>query len=204
MRKRLRREKLERAALVFLAVCLFPLFLGFADGSQEFLRLHVLANSDSFEDQMLKLQARDAVLAEMNVLLSGQKDLEKVVEIIKGSEDELVQKASEAIEYKYPVKIELGREDYPERSYGNLILPSGEYLSLKVIIGEGSGQNWWCVLFPLLCSIEAGENAIEVVDGEGGPPVKFRFKLAQNEMKKPPSLDAVLAFLQQFRLWPWS
>ena len=93
--------------------------------------MHVLANSDSFEDQMLKLQARDAVLAEMNVLLSGQKDLEKVVEIIKGSEDELVQKASEAIGYKYPVKIELGREDYPERSYGNLILPSGEYLRLR-------------------------------------------------------------------------
>jgi len=72
---------------------------------------------------------------------------------------------------------------------------------LKVNIGNGAGDNWWCVLFPLLCSIEAGENAIEVIDSIGGPPIKFRFKLAENK-KAPPSLDAVLGFLQQFRLWP--
>ncbi|MDD2430982.1 MAG: stage II sporulation protein R [Firmicutes bacterium] len=204
MRKRVWGERLEKLGLIFMAICLIPLFLGTTDGSQEFLRLHVLANSDSLEDQMLKLKARDAILNEMNTWLSGEKDLESVIEIVRENEGALVQKVAEAIDKRYDVKIELGREKYPEKDYGNLTLPNGEYLSLRVIIGKGDGQNWWCVLFPLLCSIEAGENAIEVVDGSGGPPVRFRFKLAQNDRPKPPSLDTVLAFLQQFRLWPWS
>lgn len=197
-------RKMEKPVLFILAFLLLPLFLlGTDDSCQEFLRLHVLANSDSADDQLLKLKAKDAVLSEVNKLLYNEKDLHQVLEILKSNQSSIEEVAKEAIDEKYEVSIELRRESYPHKKYGSLELPKGEYLSLQVIIGKGEGQNWWCVLFPLLCSIEAGENAIEVVDGKEGPPVKFRFKLAENR-KEPPSLDSVLAFLQQFRLWPWS
>lgn len=199
-------KKLEKATLIVMALFLLPLFLmGSSNDSQEFLRLHVLANSDSPRDQMLKLQARDEILTEINSLLVGITDLETALKIIGENEDKLKISAYKAINEEYEVSILLGREKYPEKVYGSYKLPEGEYLSLRVIIGKGEGKNWWCVLFPLLCSLEAGENAIEVVDTKGGPPVKFRFKIAENKKEPlPPSLDAVFAFLQQFRLWPWS
>ncbi len=195
-------KQIERIGLFIMAMLVVPLFLiGSTDGSQEFLRLHVLANSNNPADQLLKLKARDAILNELSTLLSNEKDINKVIEIIEANLGVIKAVAVEAIAAEYEVTIELTREIYPEKDYGRLIFPAGEYLSLKVNIGRGDGDNWWCVLFPMLCSLEAGENAIEVIDSVGGPPIKFRFKLAENK-KAPPSLDAVLGFLQQFRLWP--
>lgn len=195
-------KQIERIGLFIMAMLVVPLFfIGSTDGSQEFLRLHVLANSNNPADQLLKLKARDAILNELSTLLSNEKDINKVIEIIEANLGVIKAVAVEAIAAEYEVTIELTREIYPEKDYGRLIFPAGEYLSLKVNIGRGDGDNWWCVLFPMLCSLEAGENAIEVIDSVGGPPIKFRFKLAENK-KAPPSLDAVLGFLQQFRLWP--
>lgn len=202
--KKPKMQRLEQIGLILMALLLLPLFLGTTDSTQEFLRFHVLANSDSVDDQLLKLKARDEILALVRTLIEDEKDLTRTIEIIEENKDRLVEQALKAIDYKYDVTVRIDRERYPKREYEGLTLPEGEYLSLRVVIGKGEGQNWWCVLFPLLCSIEAGENAIEVVDSSGGPPVKFRFKLAENNRKdqKPPSLDGVLAFLQQFRLWP--
>lgn len=195
-------KQIERIGLFIMAVLLVPLFLiGSTDGSQEFLRLHVLANSNNPGDQLLKLKAKDAILNELRTLLNHEKDINKVIEIIESNLGKIQVAAVEAIAAEYEVTIELTREIYPEKDYGGFIFPAGEYLSLKVNIGSGAGDNWWCVLFPMLCSLEAGENAIEVIDSVGGPPIKFRFKLAENR-KAPPSLDGVLGFLQQFRLWP--
>lgn len=118
------------------------------------VRLHVLANSDSDEDQALKLQVRDEILRVTEPLLKNCTDRENAIEIIQAHTDEL-QAAAQAVVYEkgydYPVTILLGEEDYPTRSYENCCFPSGRYVSLRVCIGEAEGKNWWCVLFPPLC-----------------------------------------------------
>ena len=118
------------------------------------IRLHVLANSDSDEDQRLKLAVRDALLAKTRVLLAGVKTRDGAEDILEDSLEALTATASEAVAcegYDYPVRIVLGEEKYPTRRYENLAFPAGEYLSMRVLIGEGAGENWWCVLFPPLC-----------------------------------------------------
>ena len=118
------------------------------------VRLHVLANSDSDEDQTLKLQVRDEILRVTEPLFKNCTDRENAIEIIQAHTDEL-QAAAQAVVYEkgydYPVTILLGEEDYPTRSYENCCFPSGRYVSLRVCIGEAEGKNWWCVLFPPLC-----------------------------------------------------
>ena len=118
------------------------------------VRLHVLANSDSDEDQALKLQVRDEILRVTEPLLKNCTDRQSAIEIIQAHTDEL-QAAAQAVVhekgYDYPVTILLGEEDYPTRSYENCCFPSGRYVSLRVCIGEAEGKNWWCVLFPPLC-----------------------------------------------------
>lgn len=118
------------------------------------VRLHVLANSDSEQDQSLKLQVRDEVLRVTGPMLEGCKSREQAVEILSAHSEE-IQKAAQAVVREwgcdYPVTVLLGEEDYPTRSYENCCFPSGRYVSLRVCIGEAEGQNWWCVLFPPLC-----------------------------------------------------
>ena len=117
------------------------------------LRLHVIANSDSEEDQELKLKVRDAILARV-----GEYDLESkedALKTIEGSVDELVGIAQTVIKnegYDYDVDIEIGQEMYFTRYYDDFALPAGEYTSVRVKIGQGVGQNWWCVLYPPLCT----------------------------------------------------
>ncbi|MBQ3063287.1 MAG: stage II sporulation protein R [Clostridia bacterium] len=118
------------------------------------IRLHVLANSDSEEDQALKLTVRDDLLAKTRVLLADVKTRDEAEAILSRSLDELTATARATVRregYDYPVRITLGAEDYPTREYENLAFPAGEYLSLRVLIGEAEGENWWCVLFPPLC-----------------------------------------------------
>ena len=118
------------------------------------VRLHVLANSDSDEDQALKLQVRDEILRVTGPLLKDCTDRQSAIEIINAHTNEL-QAAAEAVVreqgYDYPVTILLGEEDYPTRNYESCCFPGGRYFSLRVCIGEAEGQNWWCVLFPPLC-----------------------------------------------------
>ena len=105
------------------------------------IRLHVLANSDSQADQAVKLQVRDAVLEAAEAQLT---------ELLP----ELEAMASSALAengFDYPVQAALTWEDYPTREYDTFTLPAGRYLSLRVRLGEGAGQNWWCVVFPPLC-----------------------------------------------------
>ncbi|MBO5306124.1 MAG: stage II sporulation protein R [Clostridia bacterium] len=118
------------------------------------LRLHVLANSDSEQDQALKLKVRDGILALCEQRLAHCESLEEAQQTLKDMRDELHATASAVVReqgYGYPVEVTLTREEYPRKEYDGLCFPSGEYLSLRVIIGEGGGQNWWCVLFPPLC-----------------------------------------------------
>ena len=134
--------------------------------SDKVVRLHVLANSDSEEDQALKLRVRDKVLERTTTLLEQSADRREAEGYLRGSLLELEEIAAEEIAaagYDYPVTAQLTEADFPTREYESFTLPAGNYLALKVVIGEGKGQNWWCVVFPPLCSAaasEVGETAV--------------------------------------------
>ena len=118
------------------------------------VRLHVLANSDSEQDQALKLQVRDEVLRVTEPLLVGCGSREQAEQILQEHMGDIEAAAQAVVTgqgYDYPVSVLLGKEEYPTRTYENCCFPSGTYVSLRVCIGEAEGQNWWCVLFPPLC-----------------------------------------------------
>lgn len=118
------------------------------------IRLHVLAESDSAEDQANKLLVRDAVLRESEGLLEGAENRAEAQEILQAALPALERAAEAALlEAGAPneVTASLTRERYPRRSYEAVALPAGEYFSLQVKIGNAEGQNWWCVLFPPMC-----------------------------------------------------
>lgn len=126
------------------------------------LRLHVLANSDTEEDQALKLTVRDAILEESSKLLTNAETRDRAAEIINANIDRLIAVAEKTVNdagYDYAVKVTLTEEQYPTRRYEAFCFPSGKYLSLRVMIGDAEGQNWWCVLFPPLCLSAATESA---------------------------------------------
>ena len=145
------------ALLVILMALSFLPVHGEADIYDTVVRLHVLANSDSDEDQALKLKVRDAVLAVTADGLTGQTDRAAAVAVI-GDRLEDIRAAAEQViaaegrdDLAGTVTVTLGEEEYPRRTYGDCTLPAGTYLSLRVCIGEAAGHNWWCVLFPPLC-----------------------------------------------------
>ena len=117
------------------------------------VRLHVIADSDSEEDQNLKLKVRDAVLERIEGYDAKTKD--EAVRSIEEDRENLQKIAEECVKingFDNSVSVELTNESYPTKEYEGFTLPAGEYTSLKIIIGSGEGQNWWCVLFPPLCT----------------------------------------------------
>ena len=124
------------------------------------VRLHVLANSDSEEDQALKLRVRDAVLEQATAILEQSADRREAESRLRGQLLELERIAAKEIAaegYDYPVTVNLEKTDFPTTEYDGFTLPAGEYLALRVIIGEGKGQNWWCVVFPPLCTAASAD-----------------------------------------------
>ena len=125
------------------------------------LRLHVLANSDSSEDQALKLEVRDRILEETATLFKDCKTKDEAREAVESNLDKIREIAEQTVReagYDYSVSVSLGEEEYPTKNYEECCFPAGEYLSLRVMIGEAEGENWWCVLFPPLCIDAAGES----------------------------------------------
>ena len=145
-------------AIVILLIAMMALsFLpvhGERDIYDTVVRLHVLANSDTEEDQTLKLQVRDGVLEAAAPLVGSCTTQAEAIEVLTAHLAELEAAALAVMEsegYDYPVTVLLGEEDYPTRVYESCAFPAGTYVSLRVLIGEGEGQNWWCCLFPPLC-----------------------------------------------------
>ena len=145
-------------AIVILLVILMALSFLPVHGEQEVydtvVRLHVLANSDSEEDQALKLKVRDAVLEAAAPLVKGCTTQTKAVEVLNSHLAELEAAARGVIEAEGrtdEVTVLLGEEDYPTRTYESCAFPAGRYVSLRVCIGAAEGRNWWCCLFPPLC-----------------------------------------------------
>ena len=124
------------------------------------VRLHVIANSDSEEDQALKLQVRDAVLDRTEEILRASADRAEAAERLEAALPELERLAEEtaaASGFDCGVTAELTETSFPTKEYDGFALPAGKYLALRIVIGEGAGQNWWCVVFPPLCTAAASE-----------------------------------------------
>lgn len=127
------------------------------DISSSLVRLHVIAASDETAEQELKLRVRDNVLEYLTPVLDKAESPEEAQRIING-ELTSIKAAAEACAGGRSVSVTLGQEYYPTREYEGFTLPAGQYQSLRVILGEGKGHNWWCVVFPPLCVSAAEQN----------------------------------------------
>lgn len=156
MEKRITKCLLTLSLTVLIAVLLLGMMPvhGESEIYNSVVRLHVLANSDSTEDQELKFKVRDYVLMETSKIVEGAVTREEAEVALRENLDRIEAVAELVVEsagYDYPVTVELGLEEYPTRDYESICFPSGTYTSLRVCIGEAEGQNWWCVLFPNIC-----------------------------------------------------
>ncbi len=124
---------------------------------ENLIRFHVLANSDSPEDQKLKLKVRDKIIDTMSSDLETSKNVGETRSILTNNLDKIEETAREEI-YKngqdYGVRVSLGEHGFPTKRYGNVVFPAGKYEALRVEIGNAKGQNWWCVMFPPLCFVD--------------------------------------------------
>jgi stage II sporulation protein R len=169
--------------------------------ADDVLRLHVLANSDSDADQALKLEVRDRILAESESILAGVSDREQAKTRLQGSMEVLAQAGADTVAragYQYPVTVSVEKTWFPTKQYADFALPAGDYTALRVVIGEGGGQNWWCVVFPPLCfdmaceQVEAtaamaglsGEEIALITGEDGGYVIKFKLLELWDEWKQ--------------------
>ena len=140
------------------------------------IRLHVIAASDSDADQALKLKVRDAVLSGLSTLSEGCSSKSEAEEKLASQLDEIRAVALETLAAECcdcQVSVSLGKEKYPQKSYDGVCFPAGEYTSLRIVIGEGEGKNWWCVLFPQLC-LAGAKNAEAAFVEVGLTPEQYR------------------------------
>lgn len=125
--------------------------------ADKIIRFHVIANSDSKEDQELKLKVKKALVNEMAPYLSEAKNINEARDILSSNLDRMEEVAQDIINqsgYDYPVRASLGHRNFPIKIYGDYSFPSGLYEALSITIGDGLGKNWWCVMFPPLCFVD--------------------------------------------------
>lgn len=140
--------------------------------NESVIRFHVVANSDSPQDQALKLLVRDAVTQQLQPVMGELKDVEAAKEYLSAHLDEieaLTQKTLHRAGCEAAVAVTLEVEPFDTRHYDTFCLPAGSYEALRIVIGEGEGQNWWCVVFPTLCYSAAGESWEDQAAGAGFP-----------------------------------
>lgn len=128
------------------------------------IRLHVIANSDSNEDQEMKRAVRDKILDLIRTDVPNYESVALTRDLINSKKEEIKALALDVIKgYKKDYKVEVmeGTYPFPVKAYGDIVLPAGNYEALRVVIGKGEGQNWWCVLFPPLCFVDATHGAVE-------------------------------------------
>lgn len=131
--------------------------------SDQVIRFHVVANSDTTDDQLLKQKVRDYVIEFVEPLLSESKSVEETKYILEGSLPVIKEIAEEVVEdwgREYPVYVALDKANFPTKSYGDVVLPAGEYEACRIVIGEGKGENWWCVMYPPLCYLDVASGVV--------------------------------------------
>ena len=156
-------KKLLAVCVLFLVICVVFVFFSASDFRDGFVRLHILAESNSEVDQNIKLALRDDILGEYSEKLShfsSSKEAQDEINELKTEIEEFCNSRLKEHGVNYTASVRLEKEYYPNRVYEDVSLPAGNYMSLKIVLGEGEGQNWWCVLFPPLCLDAAkGEEA---------------------------------------------
>lgn len=168
--------------------------------SDSVFRLHVIANSDSDEDQALKLKVRDKLLEYMNSLCSSTSSKEDAMRIANEHIEDFSEIAKDVIlenGYDYDVEISVGECDFPTKNYGDVSLPAGTYDALRVKIGSANGHNWWCVMFPPLCFVDVSSGVVSeeskelledtmsdeefdlITESDNNSEMNFKFKLVE-------------------------
>ena len=167
--------------------------------SDNVFRLHVIANSDSKEDQDLKYKVRDNLIKYMNDICTNCKNKQDAINLVTSHKEDFKKIAYETIQkegYNYDIQIEIGNFEFPTKEYGDISLPAGFYDALKVKIGTAKGHNWWCVMFPPLCFVDISsgivpdeskeylhdnmsEEEFALVSEKSGVDIKFKFKLLE-------------------------
>lgn len=161
--------------------------LNYDEVKDSLIRFHVIANSDSDNDQQLKLKVKDKVIDYLYPYLNASESLDESRQIIKDKMEDVKKLAQEVIKdnkYDYDVKVELSRENFPDKSYGNITLPQGNYEAFRIIIGSGQGKNWWCVMFPPLCFVDESKAQVEYDETEN------KIKSKENKLDSQTELNA--------------
>lgn len=169
------------------------------DIASSVFRLHVIANSDSKEDQDLKYKVRDNLLKYMNKICKDCTSKEDAISLVEKNKDIFKQIALDTIRnegFSYNVNINIGNFEFPTKNYGDISLPAGLYDALRVEIGEAKGQNWWCVMFPPLCFVDISsgvvpeeskevlqdnltEEEFALISDKSSDEIQFKFKLLE-------------------------
>lgn len=158
--------------------------------ADKLIRFHVIANSDSVEDQTLKLQVRDKILEYITPRLKSARTIDESRELLLKNQEAVIEIAEKVIHdkgYTYGVTAALSHEYFPVKTYGNITLPQGKYEAFRVIIGSGEGQNWWCVMFPPLCFIDISKGNVSYSQTEK----EMKTVLSDNEYKAVDNLDGL-------------
>ena len=163
-------SNIKRLILLLLLLCIYTFICAFSyvnavstDIENSVFRLHVIANSDSEEDQNLKYIVRDKVLEYINNISKDLTSKENVINLARENIDEIKKIAEETVRengYDYSVKLNIGNFAFPTKSYGDISFPAGFYDALKIEIGEAKGKNWWCVMFPPLCFVDVTSGVV--------------------------------------------
>lgn len=185
---------------LYIFVCAYSYVNAISNNiSDNVFRLHVLANSDSEEDQNLKFIVRDNLLNYMNKLCSNCTNKEEAISIVEENKEIFKQIAVDTIKkegYSYDVNINIGNFEFPTKEYGDISLPAGNYDGLRIEIGKAEGQNWWCVMFPPLCFVDVSsgvvpdeskellkenlsEEEFTLISDNSSSEINFKFKLLE-------------------------
>ena len=213
MKNFIQKTKLKQLFIILLLLTLFVFIsaISYVNAVSENIdnsvfRLHVIANSNSTEDQNLKLKVRDTLLSYMNSLIDNNTSKDDAINLAIKYKDDFKKIAQNVIEengFNYDVEVEIGPSSFPTKYYGDITLPAGIYDALKVRIGKASGENWWCVMFPPLCFVDVSSGIIpesskeeikkklnneeyELISKKNNSQISFKFKLVE--------------FFQNFRL----
>ena len=184
----------------------------FSNLSENIFRLHIIANSDSKEDQDLKLKIRDGIINYLENINKNSSSKSEVINFCKNNTNTLKEIAKKIINdsgYNYEVKIEIGNFYFPTKNYANISLPAGYYDALRIKIGDANGKNWWCSLFPPLCFVDISSGVLEEDDSnmleenlteeefslisENSTEMNFKFKIIELVNEKLNKINTSLA-----------
>lgn len=199
-------SKVKRAFIIIILLCLFILISAISyvnavstNIANSVFRLHVIANSDSKEDQELKYKVRDKIIKYMNSIAQNCTSKQEVIQLVNEHRQDFQSIAKQVIHdngYNYNVNIDIGKSDFPTKNYGDISFPAGTYDSLKIKIGESNGQNWWCVMFPPLCFVDVTSGVVpeqsksmmqdnlteeeyNIISDQKSPDIKVKFSLIE-------------------------